>query len=121
MLLVENRLTSKHNFERVKKLGIVLTSPGFVLSYVERSKQESALGPRFGFVVSTHLDKRATKRNRVKRLLRESVRLFLKLNKGKLKGASLDIVFVLRKRILDQSYEEISHLVNTFLPKIFRL
>lgn len=32
---------------------------------------------RFAFIVSTKIDKRATVRNRIKRLLRESVRLLL--------------------------------------------
>lgn len=120
MLPAGNRLTAKYDFEKVKKRGAVLTTPFFVLSYIERGKKEPVFGPRFGFVASTHLDKRATKRNRVKRILRESVRLFLKLREEEVKDVSLDVVFVLRKRILDQGYEEVNRLVNTLLSKVFK-
>ena len=120
MLLPENRLTSRRDFEKVKRLGAILTTPLFVLSYFNRGQKGGSSSPRFGFVASTHLSKRATKRNRVKRMLRESVRLFIKLEKERVSGTPLDVVFVLRKRILDQSHEEISRLVNTFLPKVFK-
>ncbi len=121
MLPPKNRLTSRRDFETVKRLGAVLATPLFVLSYYDRGRKGGSLSPRFGFVASTHLSKRATKRNRGKRRLREAVRLFLKLEKEKIKETPLDAVFVLRKGILGQSYETISRLVNTFLPKIFKL
>lgn len=37
----------------------------------------SVQAPRFAFVVSTSVDKRATRRNRIKRLMREEVRTLL--------------------------------------------
>ena len=48
---------------------------------------------RFGFIVSTKIDKRATVRNRIKRILREKVRNLLpQLQSGK------DIIIVARKK-----------------------
>lgn len=68
---------------------------------------------RFGFIVSTRIDKRATVRNRAKRVLREAVRL--RLEKFPL---GHDVVFVLRKAIISKSYEEVSAALDKVLSEI---
>jgi len=71
MLPKENRLTDDYDFRRVKRLGKSYHCPFFKLSLAPRK----IAGPsRFGFVISTKIDKRATVRNRIKRLLREAMR-----------------------------------------------
>lgn len=47
--------------------------------------------PRFAFVVSTQVDKRATKRNRIKRLMREAVHRLLPQIRG-----SIDAILIAR-------------------------
>lgn len=122
MLPRADRLISNYDFARVKKLGKVLTTPLFVVSYLERPAAEaSSRLPRFGFVTTTHLDKRATRRNRAKRLVREAARLFLRENFARLTSSAFDVVFVLRKNIFKASYEEINLSVHTLLPKVFKL
>lgn len=54
---------------------------------------------RFGFVTSKKIDTRAVVRNRVKRLLRESIRGFLENNNGK------DILFITKQQIVEAGPE----------------
>ena len=52
-----------------------------VCIYFGKEKTKSDLDTKFGFVVSKKIHKRAVVRNRIKRLMRENVRLLLKENK----------------------------------------
>jgi len=110
MLPREHRLIDDYDFRRVKRLGKTYHCPIFSLTVVRRK----VVGPsRFGFVVSTKIDKRAVVRNRVKRLLREAVRARLtKIPDG------FDLVFVVRPKIVGKSYEEICAQVDQLLSKI---
>ncbi len=110
MLPKENRLTDDYDFRRVKRLGRSYHCPLFKLS-VARRKLEGP--PRFGFVISTKIDKRATVRNRIKRLLREAVRA--KLSRV---PDGFDLVFVVRPKIVGKSYEEVRAEVDQVLSKV---
>lgn len=68
--------------------------------------------PRFAFVVSAAIDKRATARNRMKRLLRESVRHLLPNI-----AAGYDMVFLVRRRFADRSEKEVEVVVRTLLQR----
>lgn len=110
MLPKENRLTDDYGFRRVKRLGKSYHCPLFKLSV---APQKVSAAPRFGFVVSTKIDKRATVRNRIKRLLRRAVRERLeRIPDG------FDIVFVVRASIVGKDYEEIGSEVDKILSKI---
>lgn len=110
MLPKENRLTDDYDFRRVKRLGKNHHCPLFSLTVAPRKTR----GPsRFGFVVSTKIDKRATVRNRIKRLLREVVRANLtKIPDG------FDLVFVVRPKIVGKNYEEVRFEVDKILSKV---
>ena len=65
---------------------------------------------RFAFVVSTKIDKRATARNRMKRLLRESVHhVFPYISTG------WDATFFVRKNFLEQSQIQTEAVVRELL------
>lgn len=68
---------------------------------------------RFAFVISTKVDKRATKRNLVKRRLREIVRLRLKKIRG-----GYDIVFIAQKGIVERPYKELEKQVELLMNKL---
>ncbi len=55
--------------------------------------------PRFGFIISNKIDKRATGRNKIKRQLREIIRL--KLDKLKIKN---DCLIIVKSAIKDKEY-----------------
>jgi ribonuclease P protein component len=117
MLPKKNRLIDDYYFRRVKRLGKDYHSSLFKLGVVQR-KEEGALpagrqASRFGFVISKKIDKRAAVRNRIKRLLRESVRQRLeKIPEG------FDFVFVVRPNIVGKDYEEVSAEVDRVLSKV---
>ena len=76
MLPAQHRLRKKADHNRVFKKGRRSLCPFFVLLAVKREVDKDA-PTRFSFVVSKKVDKRAPVRNRVRRVLRESVKTVL--------------------------------------------
>jgi len=111
MLPRKNRLDLKKEFFQIKKNGKLVEGKFFSFLYNLQqtivNKQESV----FAFVVSKKIDKRATRRNRIKRLLSEVVRNFLPEIKPGVEG-----VFLAKKEILGKSFSE----VKTEAEKIFK-
>ena len=70
MLSKENRLIKKADFARVQRFGQRFFSRGLCMSVIQNEKKTI----RAGFVVSSRFSKKATERNRIKRLLREIFR-----------------------------------------------
>lgn len=71
MLPRHARVHTRADIERVMRKGRTLSSPFFAVKIVSRG--DGAL-PRFGFIVSNKISKRAVVRNRIKRRLREQMR-----------------------------------------------
>lgn len=86
------------------RYGVRVMGDGLVLRY----KKTTGL-PRFAFVVSVKIDKRATQRNRMRRILSESVRHLL----PRLAGG--DGIFVVRKNIAKLSQREAEAMVTGIL------
>ena len=108
MLPRENRLVRKPDFEKVKEKGKKFQSNLFGLLVFPNEEEIS----RFGFVISKKLSKRAVKRNRVKRILREQVRMILfKIIPG------FDVVFLGKKALLESSSGEVGLEVKRLLRK----
>jgi ribonuclease P protein component len=98
MLRRRYRLKSAGLFKRALKAPKILETPYFSVFAV------SGHSPRFGFIVSRKIDKRATRRNRIRRRLRELVRtesLFQALTQYRA------VVFVARPAALKASYSEL--------------
>jgi len=117
MLPKENRLTDDYDFRRVKRRGKSYHGPLFKLAFTRRKNvgtlPAGRQASRFGFVISTKVDKRATVRNRIKRLLRQAIRERLeKIPEG------LDFVLVVRPNIVGKNYEEVSAAVDQVLSKV---
>lgn len=78
--------------------------------------KENNLGyPRFAFIISKKISKKAVDRNRGKRLLREAVRKVYPL----LKNESYDIILIARKDILGKKLQDVLEDFQTLL-KTFR-
>jgi len=73
---------------------------------------------RAGFVVSKKTHKRAVKRNRLKRLMRESYRLLLKKNQVGSSQKYLSIIFVGHEKAIGKSFKEINEIVSKLLGEI---
>lgn len=106
MLSKPHRLPTP-DVKQVTRFGRRLTSPHLALMY-----RNNTVGiPRFAFIVSKKIDKRATERNRIRRLLRESVQQILP------QMAACDGVLVARKNIAALVQTEVNPLVLDLLGK----
>ena len=81
-----HRLRANTDFQRLRREGQTLAHPLMVLSYLPNETNQS----RFGFAVGVKIGK-ATRRNRIKRRMREAVRLRLQKNEV---AAGWDVVFI---------------------------
>ncbi|MCJ7786923.1 ribonuclease P protein component [Patescibacteria group bacterium] len=108
MLPKENRLKKNKDFKKVFKEG-----KGFKEDFLVLKKAKNNLKiSRFGFVVSKTFFKKATLRNKIKRKLRESVRI--KLNEIK-KG--IDGVVIASPGLETKDFREIKEIVNRLFKK----
>lgn len=108
MLPRQNRLVRKSDFEKIKEKGAKFQSNLFGLLVFPNEEEFS----RFGFVISTKLSKRAVKRNRAKRTLRERVRLLLPNIKP-----GFDVVFLGKKALLEVDYPVVDQEIRRLFKK----
>lgn len=108
MLPKKFRLIKKRDFNRVHKFGEFFCQDFLAIKLIKNNQKIL----RFGFLVSLKISKKATVRNKIKRRLRESVRLKLKKIKS-----GFDIVIFVRPEIAKKDYWEIDGAINKILGK----
>lgn len=109
MLARCNRLTEKRDFQHVFSHGTSATTPLYAVRWAR-----NAIGvPRFGFVVANKISKQATKRNTIRRRLREIVRKNLTPP-----PLSVDVVFIARAGIVGARSRDIEPQVRRTLEII---
>ncbi len=111
MLPKQYRLKKRSAFTATYKTGRSLHRAGITV-YCGRSKLDTS-PMKIGFVVSKKIHKRAVKRNRIKRLMRESFRLILKNQKIEQKYISL--IFVASSKLLDKNFSEINNAMQELI------
>jgi len=99
-------LTKPWEYQNVYKAGKRLRGDQFSLIYVVNGKKENRLG------ISVHGVKRAVRRNRIKRIIRE----FYRLNRDFL-GSGVDIVFAVRGGFALDSLHEVEQAVFNLVKK----
>ena len=111
MLKKENRLSTTYEFNKVRRLGRKVRGPYFDIFYL---KINNYAGPsRVGVVVTNKFSPVAPKRNRVKRIFREMVRLELEnIPNG------YWVVIHPKQIVLEKDYEELRAEFNKVLSKI---
>lgn len=105
----KHRLQANADFQRVRQEGHTWTHPLLVLSARPNGLEHS----RFGFAVGQRIAK-AAKRNRIKRRMREAVRL--RIQKGEI-AAGWDIVFVARHPVLEASFHQVDQAIGLLLRR----
>ena len=110
-MLSKKYLLNSSEFQTLRNKGkLVYKNPLF---NVVSLKISNLSGPKFGFVISKKIDKKAVVRNKIKRQLAESVRLALD-NFQK----DCYFAFYAKQKIKSVTYEEISSLVDKTISKI---
>ena len=106
MLSAANRLRLQRDFDRVYKQGRTVNGPLFNLKYVPNNLPDS----RFSFVISSKVEKLATRRNLIRRRLRAAVALL----QGGVKPG-FDVVILIKKAALAVPYQDLAKQVEIIL------
>lgn len=117
MLKKENRLTNNSAFKATYNNGCCASDKLIVL-YLGKEKTEASYPTRVGFVVSKKLHKRAVVRNRIKRLMRECLRLRFKNDSETVLNQFQSAIFIAKQDILDKNIEDINNSIEKLIIKV---
>jgi len=105
MLPRQFRLKKRSAFSATYRTGTSFHKDGITLFC---GKIKSNSNPvKIGFVVSKKIHKRAVKRNRIKRLLRESLRLYIKERGKEFSPKYMSLVFAASAKLLNKDFKQI--------------
>ena len=114
MLPKRNRLKKRSAFVATYKSGKSFNRCGITVFCGLEKKND--IPTKVGFVVSKKIHKRAVKRNRIKRLMRESYRLLLK--DGSFSPKYVSIIFVASAKLLDKNFTEVDNAIKKLVELI---
>lgn len=114
MLPRDYRLKKRSAFAATYRTGKTLHKDGITV-FIGKEKSNDAPS-KTGFVVSKKIHKRAVKRNRIKRLMRESYRLLIK--EGAVPDKYMSLIFVASSKLLDMNFKEVDNAMRKIVYKL---
>ena len=116
MLPKQYRLKNRYAFKAIYKIRNSSHSGGVTL-FVGKLKTDDT-PTKVGFVVSKKVHKRAVKRNRLKRLMRESYRLLLKTGNLGDSQKYMSLIFVGSSNALYKNFVQINSAIETLIKGV---
>ena len=114
MLPKQYRLKKSSAFSATYRVKNSIYKDGIVL-FAGIKKTDASVPTKIGFVVSKKTHKRAVKRNRLKRLIREAVRILLKENELINSSKYVSLIFVGHEKALGKTFDEIKSIIKYLL------
>ena len=118
MLPKNERLRSGREFKTVYNMKKSVANSLLIL-YTGRKKEDPDSPTKVGFVVGKKVHKRAVKRNRAKRLMRESFRNIRKTENFLLKDRA-GLIFLARPEIVEADYHTVYSAVEDCIQKAYK-
>ena len=109
------RLKKRIAFNATYRTGRSFHKDGITVFVGKEKKNEMVT--KFGFVVSKKIHKRAVRRNRIKRLMRESMRLYIK-NNPEFDTKYMSLIFVASARLLDKKFADVDKSIQKLVSII---
>lgn len=117
MLPRKYRLKNQKAFNATYKNHKIVSNSLFTL-YIGKEKKDPTSPTKAGFVVSKKYHKRAVKRNRIKRLMREVCRLTLKQGElGKL-NKYMSFILIPKEETLNKKFKDVNEAFYNLLDRI---
>jgi ribonuclease P protein component len=108
MVIKNNRISKKKDFDYIFKKGKNISGVLLILKFIKNNLGNN----RFAFIINKKVSSKAIVRNKIRRRISETVKIFKNNENG------LDIVFIALPAIRDKNFIEIKEEVNTLLSKI---
>lgn len=113
MLPKQFRLKKSNAFSATYRTGVSFHKNGITV-FCGRKKCNNS-PTKIGFVVSKKIHKRAVKRNRIKRLMRESFRLYIKELNNNYNSKYMSLVFAATTKLLDKNFAEVDYAMQKLI------
>ena len=116
MLPDKYRLKKRNAFAATYRTGISYHKNGITVFCGK--KKNNSNPTKIGFVVSKKIHKRAVKRNRIKRLMRESLRLYIRELNNNFENKHMSLVFVASARLLNKDFNYINSAMQVLIGQL---
>ena len=116
MLKKKYRLKKYSAFAATYKIRNIVADEN-VCIFLGKEKTKPDTITKFAFVVSKKIHKRAVVRNRIKRLMRESVRLLLKESKINNINKYISVICVAKNQIIGANFNTVNNSIVNLLSK----
>lgn len=116
MLQKKYRLKKYSAFIATYKLNNIVSDKNICI-YLGKEKTDKSFPTKFGFVVSKKIHKRAVVRNRIKRLMRESIRPLINNSEYKDINNYMSVICVARHSAISANFSDISSSLQKLLNK----